>query len=231
MELLDGIFSRDLGIFIKNSNTLVLADFHIGYEEALNKQGILIPRFSFQDMLKRLTPILKKKFSTIIINGDLKHEFGTISKQEWSESKRLLAMLKMACEKLILIKGNHDTMLEAIGHSCEILECVKQGNILITHGDKLPKTLSGIETIIIAHEHPAIILKDKIRKEKFKCFLVGKFKNKNLIVQPSFNSISQGTDVAHSKLISPFLAQDIMNFKVFIVGDKVYNFGPLQELI
>jgi len=62
--------------------TLIISDIHIGYEEELNKKGILIPRLSFIEIGKRLEKIMKEvkgKIDTIIINGDIKHEFGTIS--------------------------------------------------------------------------------------------------------------------------------------------------------
>ena len=62
------------------------------------------------------------------------------------------------------------------------------------------------------------------RFEKFKCFLKGKYKNKLLIVQPSFNLLTIGTDILKQRLQSPFL-KDIKDFEVFIVEDKIYDFG------
>ena len=47
MEIAKGIEIIDLGLYIKKHKLLVFADFHIGYEESLNKQGVLIPRFQF----------------------------------------------------------------------------------------------------------------------------------------------------------------------------------------
>ena len=50
----------------------------------------------------------------IIINGDIKHEFGTISEQEWRHTLRLLDFLSRYCDEVILIKGNHDMILGPI---------------------------------------------------------------------------------------------------------------------
>ncbi len=58
--MIKGIEIIDLGIMLKNEKILVLSDFHIGYEEALNKQGILVPKFQFKDIIKRLTKILQQ---------------------------------------------------------------------------------------------------------------------------------------------------------------------------
>ncbi len=236
--MIKGIEIIDLGLLLKNEKILVLADFHIGYEETLNKQGILVPKFQFKDIIKRLTKIfseLKKDKLKIIINGDIKHEFGTISEQEWRETLRLLDFLTKFCDEIILIKGNHDTIIGPIAKkkNIKIVEhyLTKKG-ILITHGHKIPKKeiLKKTKTIIIAHEHPAISLREDIRTEKFKCFLKGRWKRKSLIVMPSFCLATEGTDVLSEKLLSQFLGQDISNFEVFVVADKVYDFGKLKNL-
>ena len=78
----------DLALHLEEENYLVIADLHLGYEEMLNKQGVLMPRINFRDIKERLERRVfskLKKLDKIIINGDLKHEFGTISEQEWSE--------------------------------------------------------------------------------------------------------------------------------------------------
>jgi len=227
----------DLGLLIKDQNILVLADFHIGYEEELNKQGILVPRFQFKDVIKRLGKIFLKKIKIdkIIMNGDLKHEFGRISEQEWRETLRLLDFLAKFCNEIILVKGNHDKILGPIAKkkNIRIVEhyLTKKG-VLMVHGHKIPKKelLKKAKTIVIGHEHPAISLREDVRTEKFKCFLKGKYKRKNLVVIPSFCLATEGNDILKEKPLSPFLEQDLRNFEVFIVADKVYDFGKIKNL-
>lgn len=234
MILKDNIKIIDLGLYLTKHKTLILADFHIGYEESLNKQGVLVPKFQFKDMMERLKKILKKtKPKTIVINGDLKHEFGEISKTEWKNTLELLDFL-LKYGKVILIKGNHDKILEPIAKkkNLEIITSYTVGNIYICHGHRIPesKEFSKAKIIIIGHEHPAIALSDRTRTEKFKCFLKGKYKRKELIVQPSFNLVTEGTDILRDKLLSPFLHQKLINFELFLIGDKVYKFGKLKNL-
>ena len=116
MRRFDCIELIDIGVYTRN--TLVFTDFHIGYEEALNKQGILMPRFQFREIIERLENIFGKlkgrEIEKIVILGDLKHEFGTISEQEWRHTLRLLDYLGQHCREIILIKGNHDTILGPI---------------------------------------------------------------------------------------------------------------------
>lgn len=236
MEILKGIEIRDLALLI-NKNILVIADLHIGYEYALNKQGILIPRKQFQDTLKRLKGIFNevKNIETIIINGDLKHEFGEISSQEWSETLKIFDCLAEHCNKIILIKGNHDTILEPLARkrNLEIKQFYCTEDICILHGDKIlrNKEVENSKILMIGHEHPAISLKEGNKSEIYKCFMRGKWKSKQLIVQPSFLPIVEGTDIRREELLSPYLKHSkIKEFEIFIVADKMYKFGKLRNL-
>jgi len=231
MNISKGIEIADLGLYLRKENILVLADMHIGYEEALNKQGVLIPRFQFKEIIQRLEKMFRsKRFSKIIINGDIKHEFGTISEQEWRHTLRLLDFLNGYCDEVVLVKGNHDTILGPIAdkRNVKVLDHLVIGDKLVIHGDKIfSKEFKGIKTVIIGHEHPAVSIKDGPRVELFKCFLKGKWKRKNLVVMPSFNLVTEGTDVMKERLLSPFLKQDLSKFEVYVVSDKVYDFGRL----
>lgn len=237
MDILPGIKIKDLGLIIVKENILVISDVHMGYEEALNKKGILIPRFQFKEIIQRLEKIIKSKvFSKIIINGDVKHEFGTISEQEWRHTLQLFDFLKKHCGEVVLVKGNHDEVLGPIAkkRDVKVKDYFIVNDTLIIHGDKDEGILDlikkkNIKKIIIGHEHPAVSLVEGLRVETYKCFLRGKWKNKTLIVQPSFNLVTEGTDVLKKSLLSPFLKQDLGKFDVYIVTDKVYEFGKLKN--
>ena len=234
MKVLPKMEIVDLALYF--DSTLVIADVHIGYEEALNKQGILVPRLQFEEIVKRIGAIFRqlkgRKLKTIVVNGDLKHEFGTISEQEWRNTLKFIDLLGKHCKEIILIKGNHDTILGPIAkkRNVKVLDKIGIGRVLITHGNKVPDTFKSYNTIIIGHEHPAVSLREGPRIERFKCFLKGKYKGRNLIVQPSFNSMVEGTDIFRDKILSPLLHQNLDNFDVYVVEDKVYEFGKLGTL-
>lgn len=241
MRLTKDIEIADLTL--KVGNNLIICDSHIGYEEYLNKIGVLVPRFQFKEIILRLEKIIDKKhFDKIIINGDIKHEFGTISEQEWRHTLRLLDFLKRYCDEIILIKGNHDTILGPIAEKrgMKIMDYFLINNTLIIHGDYLIEDINKkikknkidikkIKNIVIGHEHPAISLREGAQTETYKCYLIGKYKRKNLIVQPSFNLVTEGTDVLKEKLLSPYLT-DISDFSVYVVEDRVYEFGKVKDL-
>lgn len=248
MIILPSMKIIDLALYF--DATLVIADVHIGYEEALNKQGILVPRLQFQEIVKRMNSIFShlknNRIDRIVINGDLKHEFGTISEQEWRNTLRFLDLLESHCKEIILIRGNHDTILGPIAskRNVKVIDYFivepkanqskkrSKDKTLIVHGNKIPDKglLKDVSTIVIGHEHPAVSIKEGPRVEQFKCFIKGKYKGRNLIVQPSFNTIAEGTDLLKDRILSPFLKQNLDSFDVFVVEDSVYGFGKLRNL-
>lgn len=235
MEITKGIEAIDLALYLEKEKTLIISDTQIGYEETLNKQGILIPRFQFQDLHGRLLKIIgKTNPSCIIINGDIKHEFGTISGSEWKNTLKLIDFLSSKAQ-LILIKGNHDTILGPIAEKkgLRVSDHYTLGKIYITHGHRLPEDeeFRKSNIVIIGHEHPAIGLRENGRNEKYKCFLKGKYKDKEIIVLPSFNLLTEGTDILSEKLMSPFLQQDIANFEIYVVDENTLYFGKVKDIL
>ncbi len=234
MEIKKNIEIIDLALLLKKEKILIITDSHIGHEESLNKEGILVPRIVFKEVIQRLEKIIKKagKLDKIIINGDVKHEHGNISEQEWRNAIKLINFLEKNCNQLVLIKGNHDKILGPIAEKKNILlaDQIIIGDILLAHGHKELNIPKEIKTIIIGHEHPAITISDNARKETFKCFLKGKYKSKDIIVQPSLNLVTYGSDVLTHKRFSPFLKDDLGNFECWVVADKVYHFGKIKNL-
>jgi uncharacterized protein len=240
MKLNSMITLENLSIYLPKHNAIILGDIHIGEEEAFNKQGILVPRIYFKHLYQKTKNLITQlNPNTIIINGDLKHEFGTISETEWRHTIRFLDLLKE--RKVILIKGNHDKTLGPIAEhkNIELKDYHIIEDVLIAHGDKIinideikKKHKVIIKTIIIGHEHPAITISSKNRSETYKCFLSGKYNKLNLIVMPSFNEISEGTDILREQLLSPYLRKlkNLSNFKVYVYGNKLYHFGTVKDI-
>ncbi|MEK6834930.1 MAG: metallophosphoesterase [Nanoarchaeota archaeon] len=234
MKIHENIEIIDLALYLKNYKTLIISDLHLGIEESLNKQGILMPRFQFQDLISKLKLIFEKlDVKRIILNGDIKHEFGEISHQEWQNILKLFDFLKD--KEIIIIKGNHDPILKPISdkRNIKLVESYNLDDIAVMHGDKILVNLGKI--LIIGHEHPAISLKKGIRREKYSCFLKGKWKNKTLIVMPSFNLLTHGANVLNERLLSPYL-NNINNFEVFVLEpnenglSKALYFSKIKDI-
>ncbi|MGV8169175.1 MAG: metallophosphoesterase [Candidatus Nanoarchaeia archaeon] len=235
MEICKGIEIKDLTLFFKKEKILLLGDLHIGEEAAMKREGFLIPRFQQKDLINKTKKILEEtKPKLIILNGDVKHEFGGISREEWKQVLDYLDLLQKHCG-VIIIKGNHDKIIDPIAEKRKIPVLdyyVINSSIYICHGDIIPKNehYKQAKTLIIGHEHPAIGLRDGNRVEKYKCFLKGKYKNKTLIVMPSMNQLTEGTDILTERLLSPFLQQNLDSFETWIVESEIYHFGKLSGL-
>ncbi len=233
----------DLSLYLENEKALIISDLHFGIEEALKEQGMLSPRFNYQEILDRLNKILaelrekQKPLEKIIITGDIKHEFGRISQQEWSEVIDFVRFLQKNCSEVVLIRGNHDNFLGPVAqlermqlHREYFLE---KSGILVVHGDEIPisEHYQKAATIIIGHEHPAIGLREGPKIEKFKCFLKGKFDGKTIVVLPPFNSYSEGSDLSQNEPLSPFLQENLEKFEAWAIEDKPYYFGKIGKLL
>lgn len=237
-KLPDRIRMIDIGIMI--DSTLVIADTHIGLEEALAKQGMLVPVFQWKDLERRISGLIEAASPKwIIIDGDIKHEFGTISDTEWKHTLRLLDLMQKTAQ-VTLIKGNHDTIIGPIAgkRDIEVRDSLMIGDIFITHGHRIDVIPRGTRTIVIGHEHPAISLKTRYRQERFKCFLVGRYKRYQLIVLPSCNLVTEGSDILKEEILSPYLRETIRNMEVYIVPPEVSDkpgeplfFGPAKNLL
>lgn len=237
-KITEGTKAVGLGLWLAEEKALVISDLHLGYEEMLNRQGVMMPRVNFDEVKGRLEKILAEaKPERIIINGDLKHEFGTISQQEWKEVLEMLEFLEKHCKQLILVRGNHDTILGPIAVFKKI-KIHKEGflleksKVLITHGHEIFRSeeFEKSKTIVIGHEHPAVSLREAAKQETYKCFLKGKFEGKELIVLPSLSAIAYGTDVLEGERLSPFLSEDLQDFELWAVEDKVYYFGKINNI-
>ena len=242
LNLVKGLNIIGLGLYYKKLDALILSDLHIGYEEVLAEQGIHLPRTQYKKMKKIIEMMIKETNpEAIILVGDIKHEFGEITRQEWVEVKDLIKFLKENVKEIHVIRGNHDNFLIPI--------LKKEGiplhdpylflnDILFIHGHKkLDLSKINANLIIMGHEHPAVALRDELGiKHKFKCLLFGNYKEKRIIVLPAFSPLMPGSEVniiPREKLLSPILKDmDIDEFRVFVSEPNIgiYDFGKLKNL-
>ena len=236
LEITPGIEIMDLGLWLPAKKILVFSDFHIGYEEALNRRGILLPRLQLKDTLDRLKKIfaeLGQKPNLIIINGDLKHEFGTVSREEFFGVRDLLNLLAKNSKKIIIVRGNHDkTINYTLKQNVKIVSSLLNNDVLFTHGDSANSRLTKAKTIIIGHIHPTIKLTEGSITEKVKCFLKGTLKGKTIIVLPSFNLVTEGADILSEKNFSPY-TEKMKNTEAWAVPEfnKALYFGETKYLL
>ena len=234
----------DKAVFFPKEGILAIGDLHIGYEHALIKSGFQIPETQIKDTIKDLGKIINKikekkyKLKKIIFLGDIKHFFG----YEWRERfyfNKILDFLKEHLKEkdIILIKGNHDKF-DFVGKKMK--NCYFNKGIMFLHGHiTFPQVFEQrVKIIVMGHLHPSVMLRDKqnIKREKYKCFLVGKFKRKKVFILPSFLGIIEGSAVNEKRYggedFSIIPSKTISKFNVYVIGEnnKIFEFGKVKAL-
>jgi len=231
------------GLYLEEKDTLIISDTHIGYEEALAEQGIFIPPIQTSEMKNYIAEMIRESHaSRLIILGDVKHEFGDVTRQEWRETTMLLEHLKNELGlKVEVVRGNHDNYLIPILKKLEIPfhdPCLIEGEYLFFHGHKpLPVEAfrEDVKYIFMGHEHPALALRDRLGvKIKLKALLEGEFLGKKVYVLPAFSPLMPGTEVNIERdLLSPLLREaDINMFKAYGIDMEagIFDFGEIKYL-
>ncbi len=218
---------------------VVVSDLHLGYGQSLRESGYQINVNLYKEIINNFELIFGKigKVGKVIILGDLKHVFGSILRDEWKEVLDLLDYLKEKCKEIIIIKGNHDIFTEFIikKRGIKIVDYYLASSYAFLHGDRDFEEIYSekIKYWFVGHCHPAVMLKEGVKQEKYKCFLVGRFKGKKVIILPSFFPAVEGSYVKSLFGKEVGLAWDFNfdNFEVKIVdGLKVLEFGKLKEI-
>ena len=227
-------------LYFPEKKILCIADLHIGYEEMLNEAGVFLPRTQFSVMKSEMREIVGKvkNIEEIIILGDLKHEFGRISRQEWKETLSFLDFLLQNCKKVVLVKGNHDTITEPIARKkgVEMKDyCIKTiggKKVCFFHGHKMWSECydKSVKMWVVGHKHPAICIRKGVKAEIYKCFLVGNYKKKKVIVLPSFFPLVEGSDIFLMEETNLAFSPNLKNFEVYVIADKIYDFGKVKDV-
>jgi putative SbcD/Mre11-related phosphoesterase len=232
-------------LFFPKEKIVVIGDLHLGYEQALRQKGLNVPIRQFEEAKEELTKTLdfiKNKYGKIeeiVFLGDIKHHFN-YSENERQEIKLLLTFLKkyVSENKIIFIRGNH----EKNEKSGKYIDYYLVKDIAFVHGHReYPQMYDKtVNLVVMGHLHPTVTLADKmgIKKEKYKCFLGGRYKKKDFLVVPSFISITEGvslTELDDSKgydfCIIP--QAELQDFEVYVcseTGKGALGFGKLKEL-
>lgn len=211
-------------IYLKDIDAIVLSDLHLGFEEAAARGldysygrktrsvGMFLPRIQLKriiDILTNVFEIIKPK--KLIINGDLKHAFDQLLKQESREIASLLDfIINNNIYEIVIIRGNHDNYLPIVLKKYGVnlytrYEYVTSNyRLLITHGH-LELDLLEYNFVIIGHEHPSIKCFGLIKTPVF--IKIPFDKNKYIICIPAIGPYHPGTSISveREKYLSPII--------------------------
>ncbi len=188
------IFNSDLNfhksgfLMIKQTNTIVLADIHLGKGTSLNKNCIQVPPYDIKETLKKLNDIVDEYSPSKIISlGDSFHDKFSILNMEKSDLNELKKITKRV--NFFWINGNHDHDLigkDKIGGF--FFDSYKENNFYFRH-IKTKKKTKNFE--FSGHFHPKVSIKINNSRFFYKCFIV----SKDFCILPSFGYYTGGMDI------------------------------------
>ena len=231
MELEPRLYALPQGALIYKDYAII-ADLHLGFEEEMSKKGIFLP----PAQLKRAMEVLKfvsKISRTIIVAGDLKHQFGRLGKAERRDVEAFLTTVQENNLKLVLVRGNHDNFVRVVveDFGFEVVdELDLDGGIKVIHGHKVSEL--G-EVTVMGHEHPSVALRDPVgATAKFPCFLKVPSPKGTVIVLPAVGVYQSGTSVTPNKeaYLSPILKELNLREAVPYVADPEIGVVELPKL-
>ena len=193
IEILPGVrITSDRCLVLDEGPTVVLGDLHLGYERALESEGMYIPRINTDSIAESLNDILcRYEPARVVLLGDIKHDFKRSNYEERNEVRRIMNLLSEAAE-VVVIRGNHDNYLQNIISDLGLL-AVDHVDIMgyrLEHGHEDSK----VRPVIIGHEHPSVRIPGAVGGGlKIQCFVHARADG--VIVLPPFSPFSSGNDL------------------------------------
>ncbi len=144
--------------------TLVIADPHIGWENALQEKGIHVPSQTPKILSKLIALLEEQKPDALIILGDVKFTVVTTEMGEWHDIPDFFAELQRHVSDISIVRGNHDANLEPLlPENVKMLPATGTvvGDVGLFHGHKWPSpSLLGCKTLVMGHVHPVVVFRD-----------------------------------------------------------------------
>lgn len=178
---------RDRAVLIEE--TLVLADLHFGRAAT---SAVEAPIADGADVVTRLVELLDAVTpETVVLAGDVLHAFDTIPPAVESRLAELDERVGDAGAELIVVAGNHDTMLDRIWGGSIADQYRLDGRTVVVHGHERPAVEA--QRYVLGHDHPAI----EIEGQRRPCFLQGPGgpDGSEVVVLPAFNRFAAGVPV------------------------------------
>ena len=208
--------------------TAVIADLHLGFENAMREAGVAFPRVQIAEIKATLEKLFERGIRKLAVAGDLKHEFSRNLPCEWKDVEEFVEFVDAHGVELVVVRGNHDNYLAAIlkKYGMDVFEKLEIGDLLVVHGHK---NFDLSRPVVMGHEHPAVKLRVRGGIYSYPCFL----KLKNVLVLPPFSPLVSGSDVLSlNAFLSPALKSlSVKEAEVYAVYGGVFYLGRVEDLM
>jgi metallophosphoesterase superfamily enzyme len=159
------------------TGTAILSDVHLGAEAELRRRGIFMPdvsgkgiRAAWGNLCQRLKAAER---SQVIIAGDL-FDVPTPDAAAVEVAVELVRALPAGC-RVTLIAGNHDPSREVLarifeGLPVEVADSASVGGYTVIHGHEARHAGDAAGGLIVGHQHPAVMVRNRVQAAKMICY-------------------------------------------------------------
>ena len=159
---------RGLVLSLRRERLLLLADTHVGYEVELRRvKGVNVMSQTRRLVEKVLELVDMHNVTSVVVLGDVKHEL-PVPRESAEEVRAFLSTVARRVP-MLLIPGNHDSLLQEIASGIDGIEVAPTRGVLIdrfllVHGHVKPakQDLEKADVVIMGHTHPAVVIRDEI---------------------------------------------------------------------
>lgn len=217
---------RGRAAYLRAAETLVVADVHVGRAAASAVDFPLGERPDLRSRLRESIDVYDPE--EVVFAGDVLHRFDAVPATARETLDSLVACCRAAGARPVLVRGNHDAMLDAV-EGIPVRDTYRVGDALVCHGHERPD--AAADRYVVGHDHPAV----EIEGRKRPCFLYGEgvADGADLLVLPAFNRLAAGVTVNElraSDFQSP-LVDDADALRPLVYDDdEVLTFPPLGRL-
>jgi putative SbcD/Mre11-related phosphoesterase len=231
---------------IGTKKLICAGDLHIGLENEMKVRGVHVPSQTFR--MEQELVSLAKGHDGLVLLGDIKHRVPGSSKQEYAEIPHFFQELKKAYGEVHIVRGNHDTNLEAMlpeGIEVHPATGFTIDDVGFVHGHTWPSPeVMSKKILIMAHNHPAVVFEDNLHTNQTeRCWVRCRFRESanqrylelpdEVIIVPALNRNLGGSPInfEEPKLLGPFFSQDLIDLdeaRVYLM-DGVY-LGKVGDL-
>ena len=212
-------------LWLHASQTLVAADVHFGYENAI---GAALPAWSTAEIAGTLlVAIAAMNAREVILLGDVIHS-SRLSESAVRAVTHGLEALR-AAPRLTIVAGNHEGKSRGAAILGQTVETTERDGWLLLHGDRPPDPfeLARSKGAILGHLHPSLPLGNGATAP---AFLAGP----RIIVLPALTPYSSGLSVFSRDCLRALAAFDTVSpadlHVVAVTPELCYPFGALSQL-
>ncbi|WP_247004934.1 metallophosphoesterase [Halosolutus gelatinilyticus] len=232
---------------IGDDRTLLVADYHAGYEAGLRyERGVDVPSRAADRREQLLGLIERTAPGRLVVLGDLMHSIGDPGGAERGELEVLFESLPAELE-VTVVKGNHDGGIETWLDDAAVVpgEGVALDRVGVCHGHTWPTPeVLDCDVVCLGHEHPCVRLEDEVGGSRVeRAWLRGRltpepFRDRpaydglpwlspgaesprppRVVVVPAFNDLVGGTwiNVPGQSFLAPFLPAGLVDGEAYLL--------------